>query len=242
MDHMPRVLDAVKRAYRDLLDVYQSLANLAVMALILSLVVSAIGFFLTRFGFGLFGQLVRLAVHIGLGFVMAPYLIAVHRFILLGKLTARYEFDIGDLRLQRFLGWTVVFALLSAAPTILSRILPLPGLLRAVLAVGIAIAVVIVTVRLIVVLPAVAVDSERVTWQNAMADTQGYAGRIFLICLLAGLPVGLAAIVLSAIFASAGFFMLGAALIQSAGGIIAASLAVVIASRVYEALGDRVRA
>jgi hypothetical protein len=244
MDHMSGVFDAVKCAYLDLRDVYEHLTNLVIMALALSLVVSAIGFFLSGLGFALFAQLVRLVVHIAFGFVMAPYLIAVHRFILLGEVTTRYDLEPGDPRFQRFFGWTIVFALLSAAPTILSSILPLPGFLHVLLTLGLAIAVLIVTVRLIIVLPAVAVDSDRVTWQNAMADTAGYAGRIFLIGLAAGLPVALAAAILAVFFASFGFSLLAlvAVLIQGAAGVIIASLLVAIASRLYETLGDRVRA
>ena len=243
MDHID-VLDAVKRAYLDLRHIYEHLSNLVIMALVLSLAVSVIGFFLSGLGFAPFGHLVRLVVHVAFGFVMAPYLIAVHRFILLGEVTTRYDLEPGDPRLQRFWGWTIVFALLSAAPAVLSSILPLPGFLRAVLALGLAIAVLILTVRLIIVLPAVAVDSDRVTWQNAMADTAGYAGRIFLICLAAGLPVGLAAIILAGFFGSFGFSLLAlvAGLIQGAAGVIIASLLVAIASRLYQALGNRVRA
>src|ERR1700730_18777460 len=133
MDHID-VLDAVKRAYLDLRDVYEHLSSLAIMALVLALEDTAIGFSLSGLGFALLGQLARLAVHIGFGFVTAPYLIAVHRFILLGQVTTRYDLELGDPRLQRFFGWTIVFALLSAAPAILSNILPVPGLLRGVLA------------------------------------------------------------------------------------------------------------
>src|SRR5215470_8333268 len=166
MDHID-VFDAVKRAYLDLRDVYEYLSGLAIMALVLALAVSATGFFLSGLEFELFSQLVRLAVPIGFGFVTAPYLIAVHRFILLGKVTTRYDLELGDPRLQRFFGWTIVFALLSVAPALLSSFLPLPAFLRSVLTSALAIAALVVTVRLIVVLPAIAVDSDRVTWQNA---------------------------------------------------------------------------
>jgi len=241
MDHID-VLDAVKRAYLDLWDVYEHLSGVAMMALALTLAVSAIGFFLSGLGFALFGQLVRLAVPIGFGFVTSPYLIAVHRFILLGKVTTRYDLELGDPRLQRFFGWTIVFALLGVAPALLSSLLPLPAFLRSVLTSALAIAALVVTVRLIVVLPAIAVDSDRVTWQNAMADTAGYAGRIFLICLAADLPVGLAAAILSAFSSGFGLLAFVAVLIQGVAGVIIASLLVAIASRVYELLADRVRA
>jgi hypothetical protein len=241
MDHLD-VLDAVKRAYLDLRDVYEHLSDLAIMALILGLAVSAIGFFLAGLGFATFSQLVRLVVHIGFGFVTAPYLIAVYRFILLGKVTTRYELELGDPRLQRFFGWTVVFALLSAAPAMLSSIVPLPGFFQGALALVLAIAALVVTVRLIVVLPAVAVDSDRVSWQNAMADTAGYSGRIFLICVGASLPVGLVAAVLSAFSHGFGLLAFIVMLIQGAVGVIIASLFAAIASRLYELLGDRVRA
>jgi hypothetical protein len=244
MDHMPGILDSVKRAYVDLLDVYEHLRSLAIMAFVLSLAVGVIGFFVGGLGLGLFGQMIRLLAHIGFGVVMAPYLIAVHRFIILGKVTERYELEFGDPRLQQFLQWTVALTLLSAAPTLLTAILPLPIFLRVFVTLGLVIAVLVATVRMIVILPAVAVDSEHVTWQNAMADTAGHAGRIFVICLLAGLPIVLVAMVLSAIFAGFGLGLLAfvVVLIQGAAGVVAASLLVVIASRVYEALADRVRA
>ena len=241
MDHID-VFDAVKRAYLDLRDVYEYLSGLAIMALVLALAVSATGFFLSGLEFELFSQLVRLAVPIGFGFVTAPYLIAVHRFILLGKVTTRYDLELGDPRLQRFFGWTIVFALLSAAPAMLFGILPLPGFMQGLLALGLAIAAVSVTVRLIVVLPAVAVDSDRVTWEKAMADTAGYAGRIFLVCLAASLPVGLIAAILSAFSHGFGLLAFVVVLIQGAAGIIIASLLAAIAARLYELLADRVRA
>jgi hypothetical protein len=244
MDHMPGVIDAVKRAYLDLRDVYEHLNSLVMTAFLLTLALSAIGFFLSGLGFALLSELVRLAVHIAFGFVITPYLIAVHRFIILGEATSRYDLEPGDPRFQRFFGWTVIFALLSAVPAILLSIVPLPGFLRALLGLVFAIAVLVVTLRLIIVLPAVAVDSPSVTWQNAMADTDGYALRIFLIGLAASIPVALAAGILAGLFGSFRFVLLElvAALILGAAGFVIASLLVVIASRIYEWLGDRVRA
>jgi len=244
MDHMPGVLDAVKRAYLDLRDIYEHLSNLAIMALGLALVVSAVGYFLPGAGLGFFGQLFRLVAHIAFGFVIAPYLIAVHRLILLGEATDRYEFAPGDVRLQQFLGWTVVFALLSAAPRVIPRILPFPQILQGMLGLVIAVAVVVVVVRLILILPAVAVDSSRVTWQNAMADTAGYGWRIFLIGIATALPAALAGMVVSMIFVAMGFgvFEFVAILIQGAVAVVMASLLAAIASRLYQSIGDRVRA
>jgi len=244
MDHMPGVIDAVKRAYLDVRDIYEHLGNLAIMALGLALVVTAIGFFLFGSGATLSGQLIRLVMRIAFGLVLAPYIIAAHRFIILGEVTTRYDLAPGDPRFQRFFGWTVVLALISAIPAVVPSILSLPGVLHAVLTIGLAIGVVIVILRLFIILPAVAVDSDRVTWQNAMADTAGYAGRIFLIGLAAALPVGIAAAIPAAFLASFGVSLLTlvAALIQGAAGVIIASLMVAIASRAYESLADRVRA
>jgi hypothetical protein len=243
-DHMPSALDAVKQAYLDLRDVYQTLKGLVMTAFVLTLALSAIAFFLSGLGFALFALLVNLVVHIAFGFLITPYLLAVHRFIILGEVAAGYELVPGDPRFQRFFSWTVVFSLLSAAPRVLIFILPLPGFLRFPFALLIGIAVLIVTLRLIIVLPAVAVDSKRVTWQNAMADTDGYALRIFLIGLVASVPIALAAAILAGFFGWFGFILLTlvAALIEGAAGVVIASLLVVIASRIYEWLGDRVRA
>jgi hypothetical protein len=243
MDHMPGVLDVVKGAYLDLRDVYQHLNSLVIMAFILTLGVSAVGFFLSGLGIAFLTLPVHLLVNVAFGFVIAPYMIAVHRLIILGEVTGRYDLEPGDPRFQRFFGWTVAFALLSSAPAILMAILPL-GFLRPLVGFALAIGVLVVTLRLILVLPAVAVDSKQVTWQNAMADTDGYAGRIFLIGLLAVLPVAFIAAILAGILASFGFvlFALVAVLIQGAAACVVVSLFVVIASRIYEWLGDRVRA
>src|SRR5258707_450151 len=81
---------------------------------------------------------------------------------------------------------------------------------------------------------AVAGDSDRATWRNAMADTAGYAGRILLICLAAALPVGLAAVILSAFSYGFGFPAFVVVLIQGAAGVIIASLLAAIASRLYD--------
>ena len=166
----------------------------------------------------------------------------MHRFILLGKVTTRYDLELADRRLQRFFGWTIVFALLSAAPAILSSILPLSAFLRGTLGLALAVAALVVTVRLIIILPAVAVDSDRATWRNAMADTSGYGASIFLICLVAGLPVGLAAAILSTFSYGFGLLAFVVVLIQGAAGVVLASLLVAIASRLYESVGDRVQA
>src|SRR5262245_15163961 len=48
--------------------------------------------------------------------LVTPFLIAVHRFIILGEVTQEYRLDWRDRRYQQFFGWTFVVFLLSQLP------------------------------------------------------------------------------------------------------------------------------
>ena len=97
--------------------------------------------------------------------------------------------------------------------------------------------------RLAILFPAIAVDAPGATWENAVQDTRGHGWRIF--CILT-VPIVLLWIVV-AIIAVVEFKMLGALTwlllivpIIDAWVVISLAAAVAIASRLYQALGDRV--
>jgi hypothetical protein len=105
--------------------------------------------------------------------------------------------------------------------------------------------ILVLSLRITILFPAVAVDAPGATWSHAIADTRGYPLRIFIVGLLALLPV----LVLSrlVIYAAglgppAGIAGKLVAIVSTgAASVLSITLFVVIASRFYEWLGDRVK-
>ncbi len=107
--------------------------------------------------------------------------------------------------------------------------------------------VVVITVlslRVTILFPAVAVDAPGATWGNAIADTKGYALRIFIVGLVTLFPLLVVGALL--LYAAGGRWPAGitgklvASVSSSALTLPALTLLVVIASRFYEWLGERV--
>ncbi len=108
--------------------------------------------------------------------LVTPFLIAVHRFIILGEVTQEYRLKWRDRRYQQFFGWTFVVFLLSLLPA-LAMNLPkhwTPTLLP-------AIALVVFIVRSIILFPAIAVDAPGATPRDAFEDTRGHGWYIFFL-------------------------------------------------------------
>jgi hypothetical protein len=186
-------------------------------------------------------------------FLLTPFLIAVHRFVILGEST-RYTLAPGEHRFQLFFMWSIALSLLAWFPPFLISSFPVrpsPAFVTA-FVVGCLIYVVaatIISLRLIVLFPAIAVDAPGATWRNAMADTKGSAWRILFIGLLASLPLVGLALVLALVALSIG--PPGVAARPSIGWIAVTSItdavfcvigftiAVAVASRLYEQLANR---
>ena len=175
-------------------------------------------------------------------FLLTPYLIAVHRFIILGETATPYRLEPRAHRFQLFFLWSVVLSMFYWVPAFVLGALPRTTgtmLVGSLLLLAIFVAAVIVSTRLIILFPAIAVDAPGATWVNAMADTKGNFWRILLISMLATLPVliGMIAVALLA----------GEALCslrhrsKGAMSVVLMTLAVAVASRLYEQLGDRVK-
>ena len=56
--------------------------------------------------------------------LLVPYIIAVHRFIILGEITTGYRIAIGKPRPWRFSGWSLAFLVVGNLPTTISVLLP----------------------------------------------------------------------------------------------------------------------
>jgi len=126
--------------------------------------------------------------------LFAPLAIVTHRFVLLGETTNRYPLDPFSARYVRFVGFAILFKLALVLPNTLSNLASLllhDQIMTTVFGLAIAvltIAMFIVTVRRIILFPAIAVDAPGATWSNARRDTKGSSWRVLFIFALTAVP------------------------------------------------------
>jgi hypothetical protein len=192
--------------------------------------------------------LILLAAGAVQSFLITPFLIAVHRFILLDQVTGHYVLAPQEPRFLRFFGWSLAITALSLFPTVVQTwlaALATPELLTVVLTLALMIVCFFLTFRLTILFPAVAVDAAGATAANAYADSKGNVWRIFFIFLFAILPF--------AVFALGLYFLglistakdtsplrIAGQIVSAIVGVPAYALFVAIASRIFQALGERV--
>jgi len=174
-------------------------------------------------------------------FLLTPYFIAIHRFIVLGEGGAGYALTARALRFQLYFTCWAAFSTATAAPLFVMRGSS-PTLLFGLIAIWL-IVVMLAGLRLMILFPAIAVDAPGASVTNAFADTRGKTWRIFVIALLAALPV----MMIGMLIRQAGRIGLdqgtaGLVLRVAIAGVASTlelTLFVVIASRLYQWFGDR---
>lgn len=257
MSSAPRLTigQAASQAWRDTRAALRALSGPAQIVFFVYLVVSAGRRLLlpTDPSLSTASLLGEFILSLALAFLLTPYLIAVHRFIILGE-AGRYRLAPGEHRFQLFFMWSIALSLLAWIPPFLMSGIParpspgfaVPFVFAALVYV---IAATIISLRLIVLFPAIAVDAPGATWRNAMADTKGNAWRILFIGLLASLPlIGLALLVVT-VTISLGVpapparpsiaWLVFTSVADAAMGVLGFTIAVAVASRLYDRLGDR---
>ncbi len=191
-----------------------------------------------------------------LTFLMTPYAIAVHRFIILGEKTMSYRITPSGLQFRSFFGWSLALSLLNYAPAAVSAMLPrlgepllndLLGFLPTVLSILVA----VLAIRVIVLFPAVAVDARGANWREAIADTSGHGWAIFGITLIAMLPLFIVSVILGIVnrildvvapnMAPSIPALNNTSLWVGIVMLLTYTLLVVIASRLYQWIGFRVQ-
>ena len=193
-----RIPQAVAQAYRDLVDCVGALRKLFVVVLVITLAFEIAEILLLPSSPEQSSRnlLLRFVSGLAQGFLVVPYYIAVHRLIILGEQTTSYALVPSSPRFQHFFWWWAAFSAATFLPMFLLAMLPqaramapFPHLIALALMLIVFVAIIIATLRLTIIFPAVAVDAPGANWQNVMADTKGYVWRIFLFGLLAGLPL-----------------------------------------------------
>jgi hypothetical protein len=139
----------------------------------------------------LFGTAITLVESALRAFLLAPVLIAIHRFIILDEITKTYAVPLGEPAFRRFFAWLLAFEVLAGFPLdFLGALQALNVTLAAssawfVAALAVAVALM---VRLSILPPAIAVGAQGAGPAAALEDTKGWALRIFAIFFLAIVP------------------------------------------------------
>jgi len=176
-------------------------------------------------------------------FLITPFLIAVHRFIILGEVTPNYVLQPYSARFQMFFGWQVVVLVATRISEPLILMLGKKNPVGYPIVAFILIAVVVAVTRMTILFPAIAVDAPGTTLRNAIRDTKGHGWYIFFLFLFSCVPIVVVAIVAASISlrlfgAVAGRVLI--LLVTGAAVVALLAIAVAIASRLYLALGEDV--
>jgi hypothetical protein len=239
----PSLADATLAAYRDASNALRAMPGLmavTVLALIATGIVDVLVVQKIVPAKSLLGREITTLVTY---FLLTPFLIAVHRHVILGEVTRRYTLAPRDPRFQLFFGCTVVVLLVTKVPTALFLAFPRPGPFMSAIVVAIAIASTVMIVRTTILFPAIAVDAPGATWQNAMQDTKGHGWYVFwrltVPLLLLWLVAAFVAIIELKMLGLAVWLLVLVPMIN-AWVVISLAVMVAIASRLYQGLGNRV--
>jgi hypothetical protein len=243
---MPPIGAAVRLAYGDLARIPSALGRVAVVALTIVLVGDQAERLLLAPGADSGNGTALASFVIGLvqTLLITPYLVAVHRFVVLDEITPAYVLaPVSDRRTQvYFLCWAAL-SVLATAPAFLPPLSeveqPIGGFIGfAVL--GYLAGVMIFGLRMTLLFPAVAVDAPGASFASALADARGHVWRFFATGLLAGVPLMTVAYLAQNILGTSNegtAFVVS--LVRSVVAFVLLTQFVVISSRLYMWLGDR---
>ena len=181
------------------------------------------------------GDFVTLVLALASALVLTPFLIAVHRFVILGEIVRDYRSIWFTPRFWTFFTLLTAVTMASSAPSFLLR--PLAEVIGAGILVAAALGVLLAVLWLSLIFPAAAVDAPGLSLSNAAKDLNGNVLRLFCVGLVSMLPLVLLAIVLDLMLPK-GY---ASALIGSVLSPAFVTLPVVIASRFYLWTGDRLK-
>jgi hypothetical protein len=168
--HVP-VFRAIKLAYSDVYRVFAAMPRLVGILLVFSAVQNAVP--KSTLDFSPLGFMLTAAN----AFLLTPYLIAVHRFILIDEVTYGYALAPQEPRFLRFFLWSVVLSAIPIGITLARSFLQIISLSTGLAFGGMAVVVcagIFIGTRLIILFPAIAVEAPGASAANAFSDTKGY--------------------------------------------------------------------
>jgi hypothetical protein len=178
--------------------------------------------------------------------LLVPFQVGAYRLIILGEQPAHYLAYFCD-RFRRYFKWVAVLWV----PTLVGEIMPESGLMSILLPIGLAIIVIIVSVRLVLLFPALAAGPVNVTAADAWHDSRG---RIWLIVrtilaivipFTAALVVWIACIMMLGLMGSTADLPFWKAMLRavtdSTMGIIATIVMIANTALLFDVIGDCVK-
>lgn len=234
----PKVFASAKLAWRDVFRVVADMPTVMWAALIVGLAYALVdivlGHGMSHVPSTLGGLLAQAVMSVALAFFLTPLYLAIHRYIILGEITRGYSLAVEQPRFQRFFLCTLAIYALSQVPGLL-RLFGHGGFTVAA-TFALTFVVAFISLRLIVLFPAIAVDAPGASFRNAFDDTRGCFWRIFGIVIVAMLPVF---VILVGVLISLGPLSAPGRLIEGVVNMLSLALAIAIASRLYLRLSDR---
>lgn len=252
----PTLTSLVIVAYWDLSRVLRALWRPALIAFVILLVsVFAAAIIPILLTYSVIGQvLLAQAVGVGGAILLAPYFIAVLRFVLLEETPRGYAIEVDSSRFQLFFGWLVVLVLIGSLPSFVTAATtpaapfyhfggpPSAGLSQLLIVEAIRMGIVLIILRLIILLPAIAVDAPGAIWQNALGDTRQCGWFTVGASVASSLPVlllGVAAVPIMKVLPDGVVTLLVGYVIGMGVFFVALTLVLVVAARLFQAFGDR---
>jgi hypothetical protein len=245
------VVPTLIAVYRDLRRVLSSLRAIVIAAFLILLAISvAVDFVPQRLWDQTFsGEALSLLQNAGWALLLTPVVIAIHRFVVLGEVTPTYGLDVGERSFRLIFMWLLALKVFSGLPYTLLGALQTLGLFALATLVPFAaalIAVTAVSLRLTILIPAIAVAAPGARPTPAFHDTKGQTLRILAIFLLTLAP-WVAAILASVILLGPRISLAGsvqAMIGHIAGGIVQTAilcLSAIIASHAFMFLAAKVK-
>lgn len=231
-------------AYRDLARTLQMLWPLVVLASLINfaaLVAERIvlwALILPATGRELAGLIIGLTATV----LLAPFWVAVHRFILRGETTGRYWNPADQPRIAAVTAWLMAYTYAATTPAFLLHIAPGGTLSASGAGLVLIMVLLVLMLRLIILIPAIAVDAPGATWENVFRDTHGHAWYILGAIVVPLLPfLGMTMLFLG--LAGPGDGMAKTFFVDSGIAFLTTvevTLGIILMSRLYEMLGDQV--
>ncbi len=191
-------------AYRDWPRALLALRMLAASAFLILVALAAIEEFVPQslWGQNLTGQALDLADDAIWAMLLTPIVIAIHRFVIQAVITSHYTLPLGDPVYRKVFVWLFALKVLSGLPFDLLGAMQMLGWPLWASTLGFLVALVAaigLSLRLTILLPALAVQAPGAMASRALTDSKGRTLRLFAIFFLALLPwvaVGIGGIVL----------------------------------------------
>jgi hypothetical protein len=193
----PSIVRSAVTAWRDAFKALRSMKAVSGIAFLLILALTMVDYYVfpPRDRVPNWGEhLGTFVIAVVQSFLVTPLAIAVHRYVLLGEITQRYLLDVSNPRFLRFFGFAAALYIFVELPFwIIDGLIKIErlGFAEGLRFVGFVLVLVLImlSIRSLILFPAIAVDAPGAGWGNALLDSKGHGWRIFFIIVVTALPI-----------------------------------------------------